>query len=149
MAAQAARDAHHSRDLLLGGEDTVNPTATSTLNSEPVGGENRLSLVISAAAAKYAGKGPQTGIFTDGSCERNPGPGGWAAVGVRAGSVEWSATGRSKDTTNNRMELRAIIEALERAPANEPVEVRVFTREEKACGSIAKNRVSIPPIAGI
>ena len=48
-------------------------------------------------------------VFTDGSCLGNPGRGGWA-VWVPAMNIEKS--GREPDTTNNRMELRAIIEAM-------------------------------------
>ncbi len=51
-------------------------------------------------------------IYTDGGCIGNPGPGGWAAV-LRAGDQEKELSGRYRDTTNNRMELRAAIEALE------------------------------------
>lgn len=65
---------------------------------------------------KHAGQGPQHGIFTDGSCHPNPGPGGWGAVAVSNGAVQWSLRGADKKTTNNRMELVAIIEALRRLP---------------------------------
>ncbi|MDJ0653529.1 MAG: ribonuclease HI [Xanthomonadales bacterium] len=50
-------------------------------------------------------------IYTDGACSGNPGPGGWGAL-LRAGRREKSLSGGEKDTTNNRMELRAVIEAL-------------------------------------
>ena len=69
--------------------------------------------------AKYAGRGPQTGIFTDGGCSPNPGPGGWGVVAVRNGVVLWVDRGRDKSTTNNRMELNAIIMALRRIKTNE------------------------------
>jgi len=62
--------------------------------------------------ARYSG-GPDTGIFTDGSCDPNPGPGGWGLVWVEAGQIREERNGREADTTNNRMELRALIEALE------------------------------------
>ena len=51
-------------------------------------------------------------IFTDGACRGNPGPGGWGAV-LRSGGHEKLLCGRADDTTNNRMELTAAIEALE------------------------------------
>ncbi|MCS5638354.1 MAG: ribonuclease HI [Myxococcota bacterium] len=57
--------------------------------------------------------GPDTGIFTDGSCDPNPGSGGWGLVWVEAGKILEERSGREADTTNNRMELRALIEALE------------------------------------
>ncbi|MCB0189929.1 MAG: hypothetical protein KDE31_36915, partial [Caldilineaceae bacterium] len=51
-------------------------------------------------------------IYTDGGCIGNPGPGGWAAV-LCYGEHEKELSGRYQDTTNNRMELRAAIEALD------------------------------------
>lgn len=54
--------------------------------------------------------GPQTGIFTDGCCEGNPGPGGWGAVKVADGEVVEERHGHDPQTTNNRMELSALIE---------------------------------------
>lgn len=66
-----------------------------------------------------ARRGPQTGIFTDGSCKTNPGPGGWGVVAVRDGVVLWGESGTAKNTTNNRMELSAIIAALRRIPLDE------------------------------
>lgn len=50
-------------------------------------------------------------IYTDGACSGNPGPGGWGAV-LRYGDVEKEISGGEADTTNNRMEMTAIIEAL-------------------------------------
>lgn len=50
-------------------------------------------------------------IYTDGACEPNPGPGGWAAL-LRFGDREKILTGSAPQTTNNRMELTAAIEAL-------------------------------------
>lgn len=50
-------------------------------------------------------------IFTDGSCSPNPGPGGWAAI-LRWGSTTKEISGAAPSTTNNRMELTAVVEAL-------------------------------------
>lgn len=50
-------------------------------------------------------------IYTDGSCQGNPGPGGWAAI-LRYGKKERVLSGGSPDTTNNRMELNAALQAL-------------------------------------
>ena len=63
-------------------------------------------------------------IFTDGACRGNPGPGGWGAV-LRHGEHEKLLCGRSSDTTNNRMELTAAIEALE--ALRRPCRVRLTT----------------------
>lgn len=50
-------------------------------------------------------------IYTDGACKGNPGPGGWG-VYLRSGAVEKDLCGGEAQTTNNRMELTAVIEAL-------------------------------------
>ncbi|MFM2209966.1 MAG: ribonuclease [Pseudomonadota bacterium] len=50
-------------------------------------------------------------IYTDGACKGNPGPGGWGVL-LRAGTSEKELFGGEASTTNNRMELRAVIEAL-------------------------------------
>lgn len=50
-------------------------------------------------------------IYTDGACSHNPGPGGWAAV-LLYGNHRKEMSGGDKETTNNRMELTAVIEAL-------------------------------------
>lgn len=51
-------------------------------------------------------------IFTDGACSGNPGPGGWGAI-LRAKGTEKELSGGEKDTTNNRMEMMAVIAGLE------------------------------------
>lgn len=61
-------------------------------------------------------------IFTDGSCEKNPGRGGWAALLIN-GKKRTTIGGSEACTTNNRMELTAVIEALKNVPTDEPVEV--------------------------
>ena len=52
-------------------------------------------------------------IYTDGGCSGNPGPGGWAYVIIRDGVLISEKCGAEKQTTNNRMELQAVIAALE------------------------------------
>ncbi len=59
---------------------------------------------------------PTTGVFTDGSAVPNPGPGGWAAVLVVDDEVVAEDFGADPDTTNNRMELTALIHAIELVP---------------------------------
>ena len=63
-------------------------------------------------------------IWTDGACSGNPGPGGWGAL-LRMGSREKELFGGEPATTNNRMELTAVIEALK--ALKRPVQARVFT----------------------
>jgi iron complex transport system ATP-binding protein len=63
-------------------------------------------------------------IYTDGACSGNPGPGGWGAL-LRSGTAETELCGGEPATTNNRMELLAVIEALQ--SLTEPVEARVYT----------------------
>ena len=63
-------------------------------------------------------------IFTDGACRGNPGPGGWGAL-LRFNSSEKQLFGGERDTTNNRMELNAAIEALK--ALKEPCAVALTT----------------------
>lgn len=63
---------------------------------------------------------PSSGVFTDGSAVPNPGPGGWGAVWVIDDQVQARASGRDPDTTNNRMELRALIEGAGLVPKGTP-----------------------------
>ncbi len=66
-------------------------------------------------------------IYTDGACRGNPGPGGWAAL-LSFGEREKELAGAEAHTTNNRMELTAVIRALE--ALKRPVEACVFTDSE-------------------
>ncbi|MDA8776135.1 ribonuclease HI [Alphaproteobacteria bacterium] len=59
-------------------------------------------------------------IFTDGACSGNPGPGGWGAL-INGPNGENELTGGAADTTNNRMELQAAIEALKSLPTGSAV----------------------------
>jgi ribonuclease HI len=63
-------------------------------------------------------------IYTDGACRGNPGPGGWAAV-LSADGHEKQISGAALQTTNNRMELQAVIEALQ--ALKRPLAVRLYT----------------------
>jgi ribonuclease HI len=63
-------------------------------------------------------------IFTDGACSGNPGPGGWAAI-LRTGRHERELFGGEPETTNNRMELTAVIRALE--ALRRPSSIRLHT----------------------
>ncbi len=66
-------------------------------------------------------------IYTDGACRGNPGPGGWGAL-LTAGEHVKELSGAEPLTTNNRMELTAVIRALE--ALKRPSELRIFTDSE-------------------
>lgn len=66
-------------------------------------------------------------IYTDGACRGNPGPGGWAAL-LKMGAREREISGAEAHTTNNRMELTAVIRALE--ALKRPVRARLYTDSE-------------------
>ena len=68
-------------------------------------------------------RGPTTGVFTDGSCEGNPGPGGWGTVWVEDDRVVQEDFGYAPSTTNNRMELSALIAAYRMLPDDASVTV--------------------------
>lgn len=65
-----------------------------------------------------------TYIYTDGACRGNPGPGGWGAL-LRYGRHEKILSGAETNTTNNRMELTAAIQAL--AALHQPCKVELYT----------------------
>ena len=77
-------------------------------------------------------------IFTDGACSGNPGPGGWGVV-LRFGAHEKELSGGAADTTNNRMELSAVIAGLQ--ALKEPCEVTLTTDSKYVCDSINKGWV--------
>lgn len=74
-------------------------------------------------------------IFTDGACQGNPGPGGWGAI-LRYQGVEKEISGGEAETTNNRMELSAAIQALKLL--KEPCEVSLFSDSQYVCNAITK-----------
>jgi len=66
-------------------------------------------------------------IFTDGACSGNPGPGGWAAI-LRSGAAEKEISGGETATTNNRMELMAVIHGLNALKSSSSVTVHTDSR---------------------
>lgn len=74
-------------------------------------------------------------IFTDGACKGNPGPGGWGAI-LRYNSIEKELSGGVSDTTNNRMELTAVIESL--SVLKEPCDIILYTDSQYVCNAITK-----------
>lgn len=74
-------------------------------------------------------------IFTDGACKGNPGPGGWGAI-LRYNSTEKELSGGVAETTNNRMELTAVIKAL--SALKEPCDIILYTDSKYVCNAITK-----------
>ena len=72
--------------------------------------------------ARFTG-GPTSGVFTDGSCDGNPGPGGFGWVWVENDEVVDAGYGSDPQTTNNRMELAALIAAYRKIPRNESLTI--------------------------
>ena len=75
-------------------------------------------------------------IHTDGACKGNPGPGGWAAIVVENGSRR-SLHGRQERTTNNRMEMLAVIKGLEGVP--ESSKVTVFSDSQYVVNTMTRD----------
>ena len=75
-------------------------------------------------------------IHTDGACVGNPGPGGWAAILVEDGSKR-SVQGGQEKTTNNRMEMLAVIKGLEAVPASS--KVTVFSDSQYVVNTMTRN----------
>ena len=73
---------------------------------------------------KMCGKNRILEIFTDGACSGNPGPGGYGAI-LKYGEVEKEIWGCERETTNNRMEMTAVIEALRLL--SRPCKIRIVT----------------------
>ena len=80
--------------------------------------------------------GPTTGVFTDGASEGNPGPGGWGAVLAVDNQMVAQDYGSEGHTTNNRMELRAMIAGLEMIPGETPT--NVYTDSQLVVNIITK-----------
>lgn len=74
-------------------------------------------------------------MFTDGACSGNPGPGGWGTI-LRWGSKEKELCGGNPETTNNRMELSAVINGLK--ALKEPCIVKITTDSKYVVDSITK-----------
>ena len=71
-------------------------------------------------------------IYTDGACSGNPGPGGWGAV-LLYGSARKELSGAADDTTNNRMELLAAIQAMK--AVKEPCNIDLYTDSAYLCNA--------------
>lgn len=78
-------------------------------------------------------------IYTDGACSGNPGPGGWGTILIYNGH-EKEMSGGEAETTNNKMELTAVIKGL--AALKEPCEVTVTTDSKYVCDAINQGWLS-------
>lgn len=74
-------------------------------------------------------------LYTDGACSGNPGPGGWAAI-LLYGRFEKELSGRADSTTNNRMELTAVIQGLE--ALTEPCVVELYSDSKYVIDAMEK-----------
>ena len=75
-------------------------------------------------------------IYTDGACKGNPGPGGWGAV-ILGDGAKRTLQGGERETTNNRMEITAVIEGLRRLREQE--EVTVYSDSQYVINTMTKN----------
>lgn len=78
-------------------------------------------------------------IYTDGACSYNPGPGGWGAILMFAGQKK-EISGGDEMTTNNQMELLAVIKAL--LALKEPCKVEIFTDSAYVCNAFQQDWIS-------
>ena len=76
-------------------------------------------------------------VFTDGACSGNPGPGGYGAI-ITYGSVEKIIRGYEKNSTNNRMELMAVLEAVK--ALKKPCFITVYTDSQYLCQCVAHDK---------
>ena len=106
-------------------------TTARALRSSP--GSREENLCIAEVLAKYS-DGPKDGVFTDGAAEPNPGPGGWGAVYVSGNQVVDERWGSEPHTTNNRMELSALISGCALVP--EGTKVVLYTDSQLCVSTI-------------
>ncbi len=122
------------------------PTSATSRRSPGSGPRKKRTRALSSGSAeedltlaqvldKYT-DGPVDGVFTDGASHPNPGPGGWGAVYVKDGEVVGQAYGHEPDTTNNRMELTALIAGFKLVPPG--TEAVVWTDSQLCVNTITK-----------
>jgi ribonuclease HI len=89
---------------------------------------------VAVTEAAAAAESQKVIVITDGACSGNPGPGGWGVI-IRRGQEVIELHGGERDTTNNRMEITAVIEALK---AIEPSEVEIISDSEYVINTMTK-----------
>ncbi len=90
-------------------------------------------LTVAQVLQRYT-RGPKSGLFTDGSAQPNPGPGGWGCVYVEDDEIIDQAHGNEPYTTNNRMELMGLIAAFKMASPS--VDLEVYTDSQLCVNTI-------------
>jgi ribonuclease HI len=101
--------------------DTVSDPKPRTAR-HPAGAAPERDLSLQEVLSTYS-EGPMTGVFTDGAAHPNPGAGGWGAVYVVDNQIIAQERGAHPDTTNNRMELTALVAGYQLVPAGKPAVV--------------------------
>lgn len=113
-----------SPSLLQQGASLRGPTAPKseghTRERKP---NNKRSGYTTEEALRLSSAGPASGVFTDGSANPNPGPGGWGYVYVQDDEILSQECGYDPDTTNNKMELTALIHAYKSLPQDAKVDI--------------------------
>jgi ribonuclease HI len=104
-------------------------------NKKPATSTRSPSRTVSEVLDRFS-DGPTSGVFTDGAASPNPGPGGWGAVYVVDGAIVAERRGHEPQTTNNRMELSALIAGFELVPRGVPT--IVYTDSELCVNTITK-----------
>ncbi len=116
-------------------KSTARKPAKAAPRSRKTRSSGEENLTRAEVLEKYT-DGPQSGVFTDGSSIPNPGPGGWGVVWVDDGEILAELHGKEANTTNNRMELTALIEAYRQLP--EDAEFPVYTDSRLCVDTITK-----------
>ena len=88
-------------------------------NGKGKAGSREENLPVASVLARHTA-GPKDGVFTDGAADPNPGPGGWGAVHVVGDRVVSEECGHEPHTTNNRMELVALVAGCRLVPRGTP-----------------------------
>ena len=110
--------------LIVGGSIVIPHMRRAAELLEELGAEQGIEEKSELENNQNLNKYQEFKIYTDGACLGNPGPGGYAAVILNSDSKKLkTVAGSEKDSTNNRMELRAVIEALKNIPKNTKIEL--------------------------
>src|SRR5665213_1908437 len=101
----------------------------------PSGAAGEAPVSSEGASRPFGATQKEVQLFTDGACSGNPGPGGWGAI-LRSGAHETEISGGDPATTNNRMEMTAVIEGLKKLKRG--VSVAIYTDSRYVMDGAAK-----------